>query len=91
MSNLAFRCSLSRLKVYDTIHVGTAKKLATQIKLMEELAKKLAERDYMEADLLESPFGRRANKHTLPCCESGEQTSRINSGRALDKISWVNY
>ncbi len=30
-----------------------AKDLAGQIKLMEELAKKLAERDYMEGELLE--------------------------------------
>jgi hypothetical protein len=32
---------------------AAAKKLAAQIKLMEELAKKLADRDYLEAELLE--------------------------------------
>jgi small GTP-binding protein len=35
------------------IGAATAKKLAAQIKLMEELAKKLGERDYIEAELLE--------------------------------------
>ncbi len=28
----------------------------------------------------------KASKHTLPCCESGEQHPRINSGQALDKL-----
>ncbi|MCP4257766.1 MAG: GTP-binding protein [Planctomycetes bacterium] len=35
------------------IGAAAAKKLAAQIKLMEELAKRLADRDYMEAELLE--------------------------------------
>ena len=35
------------------IGAATAKKLAGQIKLMEELAKKLGDRDYMEGELLE--------------------------------------
>jgi hypothetical protein len=39
------------------IGAAAAKKLAGQIKLMEELAKKLADRDYMEGELLERPPG----------------------------------
>jgi len=51
-----------------------AKDLAGQIKLMEELAKKLAGREYMEAP------DRKASKLTFPCCESGERHPGINSG-----------
>jgi hypothetical protein len=43
---------------------AAAKKLAGQIKLMEELTKKLAERDYMEVELLERTPGRKASKRT---------------------------
>ena len=41
-----------------------AKDLAGQIKLMEELAKKLAEIDYIEAEPLDSTPGRETGKHT---------------------------
>jgi len=55
-----------------------AKDLAGQIKLMEELAKKLAERDYIEAELLErTPRQRNREAHTGDKLWVGGKAERI--------------
>jgi hypothetical protein len=35
--------------------------------------------------------GRKASKHTLPCCEPDEQLSVINSGQVLDKLEEIYF
>ena len=56
-----------------------AKDLAGQIKLMEELAPD------RKASKLTSGVNSETGKHTLPCCESGEQLSGINSGQVRSR------